>query len=97
MRAIGASSGRVAGLFIGEGLILGLLSWLLAIPLSIPAAYYMATQALALILDRELIYRFTLWGPLYWLGIVMILAVAASWLPARSATRLSVRESLAYA
>jgi putative ABC transport system permease protein len=97
MRAIGASSGRVAGLFIGEGLILGLLSWLLAIPLSIPAAYYMATQALALVLDRELIYRFTLWGPLYWLGIVIILAVAASWLPAHSATRLSVRESLAYA
>lgn len=96
MRAIGASSGRVAGLFIGEGLILGLLSWLLAIPLSIPAAYYMATQALALVLDRELIYRFTLWGPLYWLGIIIVLAIVASWFPARRATRISVRESLAY-
>jgi putative ABC transport system permease protein len=96
MRAIGASSGRVAGLFIGEGLILGILSWLLAIPLSIPAAYYMATQALTLVLDRELIYRFTLLGPLYWLAIVILLAVAASWFPARNATQLSVRESLEY-
>jgi putative ABC transport system permease protein len=96
MRAIGASSARVAGLFIGEGLILGLLSWLLAIPLSIPASYYMATQALALVLDRELIYRFTLWGPLYWLSIVIVLAIVASWFPARQATQISVRESLAY-
>lgn len=96
MRAIGASSGRVAAIFISEGLILGLLSWLLAIPLSIPAAYYMTTQGLTLMLDQELIYRFTLWGPLYWLGVVIILAVVASWFPARSATRLSVRESLEY-
>jgi putative ABC transport system permease protein len=96
MRAIGASSGRVAGLFIGEGLILGLLSWLLAIPLSIPAAYYMTTQGLALVLDRELIYRFTPFGPLYWLAIVIVLAIVASWFPAHSATQLSVRESLAY-
>jgi putative ABC transport system permease protein len=35
MRAIGASSGVVAGQFVGEGLILGWLSWLLAIPLSL--------------------------------------------------------------
>ncbi|HRV94986.1 MAG TPA: FtsX-like permease family protein [Anaerolineae bacterium] len=96
MRAIGASSGRIAAIFIGEGLILGLLSWLLAIPLSIPAAYYMTTQGLTLMLDQELIYRFTLWGPLYWLGVVIVLAVVASWFPARSATQVSVRESLEY-
>jgi putative ABC transport system permease protein len=96
MRAIGASSGRVAGLFIGEGLILGLLSWLLAIPLSIPAAYYMTTQGLALVLDQELIYRFTPLGLLYWLIIVIVLAVGASWFPARSAAQMSVQESLVY-
>lgn len=96
MRAIGASSSRVAGLFIGEGLILGLLSWLLAIPLSIPAAYYMTTQGLALALDQELIYRFTPSGLLSWLVIVSVLAVGASWFPARSAAQVSVRESLEY-
>ena len=96
MRAIGASSGRVAGIFIGEGILLGLLSWLLAIPLGIPAAYYMTTQGLALVLNLELIYHFTPFGPLYWLAIVIVLGLIASWLPARSAARLSVRESLAY-
>jgi 3-methyladenine DNA glycosylase/8-oxoguanine DNA glycosylase len=45
MRAIGASSGAIARLFVGEGLLLGWLSWLLAMPLSIPAGWLM-TQAL---------------------------------------------------
>jgi len=38
MRAIGASSARISWLFIGEGLIQGILSWLIALPLAIPAA-----------------------------------------------------------
>jgi putative ABC transport system permease protein len=96
MRAIGASSGAIALLFIGEGLLLGWLSWLIAMPLSIPAGQLM-TQALGAALQGTLIYRFTPTGPLYWLVIITILSVAASWLPARSACRISVRESLAYA
>jgi putative ABC transport system permease protein len=32
-----------------------------------------------------------------WLGIIIVIAVFASILPARSATRISVRDSLAYA
>jgi ABC-type antimicrobial peptide transport system permease subunit len=37
LRAIGASSRAIAGLFVGEGSLLGWLSWLLALPLNIPA------------------------------------------------------------
>lgn len=96
MRAIGASSSRVARIFIGEGLILGLISWLLAVPLSIPAAYYLTTQGLTLALDDEIIYRFTPFGLVCWLIVIVVLAVVASWFPARSATRISVRESLMY-
>jgi putative ABC transport system permease protein len=95
MRAIGASSGRIAGLFIGEGLILGLLSWLIALPLSIPAGYLM-TQALAAALQGEIVYNYTPTGALYWLGIITALSIAASWFPAWGSTRISVRESLAY-
>ncbi len=95
MRATGASSLTIARLFIGEGLILGWLSWLIALPLSLPAGYLMA-QGLGAALQGEIVYRYTPLGALYWLGIVTILAIAASWLPARGATRVSVRESLAY-
>jgi hypothetical protein len=35
---------QIIRLFMGEGIILGLLSWLIAWPLSIPAAYGLATR-----------------------------------------------------
>jgi putative ABC transport system permease protein len=95
MRAIGATSRNIATLFVGEGLTLGLLSWLIAVPLSIPASYLM-TQALAAAIQNEIIYYYTPTGAIYWLVIITLLSVAASWLPARGATRVSVRESLAY-
>jgi putative ABC transport system permease protein len=95
MRAIGASSWAISRLFIGEGLILGWLSWLIAVPLSIPTGRLM-TQALGAVLPTELVYIYRPTGPLYWLAIITLLAIAASWLPAQKATRISVRESLAY-
>ncbi|MCE7983089.1 MAG: ABC transporter permease [Caldilinea sp. CFX5] len=95
LRAIGASSRAIAGLFVGEGLILGWLSWLLALPLSIPAGQVMV-RGLSAALDGELIYKYTPTGALIWLGIITVLATLASWLPARAASRISVRESLVY-
>jgi len=95
MRAIGASSSAVAGQFVGEGLLLGWLSWLLAIPLSVPAGQRL-TQAFAGIMKLELIYQFSAPGVWYWLVIVTVLAVIASWFPAQKAAQTSVRESLAY-
>jgi putative ABC transport system permease protein len=95
MRAIGASTRAIAGLFVGEGLILGWLSWLLSLPLSIPAGQLMVA-GLGVALGGELVYHYTPVGGLIWLGIVTLLAAAASWLPARAASRVSVRESLAY-
>jgi putative ABC transport system permease protein len=95
MRAIGASSWSIAWLFIGEGLVLGLLSWLIALPLSLPAGYLM-TQAMAAAINGEIVFHYTPMGAVYWLAIITVLAIAASWLPAQGATRVSVRESLAY-
>ncbi|MCK6623628.1 MAG: hypothetical protein DPW09_05960 [Anaerolineae bacterium] len=95
MRAIGASSWVVAGQFIGEGLILGWLSWLLALPLSLPAGRLLSL-ALTRTLHIELVYQFSVWGVWYWLGIITVLAVVASWFPAQKAAQTSVRESLAY-
>ena len=96
MRAIGASSWQVIRLFVGEGVLLGLLSWLIAWPLSIPAAYGLTTQALSLALNQQLAYRFTPIGAVVWLVIITLLAVIASALPARKAARISVQESLMY-
>ncbi len=95
MRAIGASSRTVAGLFIGEGMLLGLLAWALAMPLSVPAGY-LFSEVLGSLFRFQMIYRFAWSGALIWLVIIIILSIAASAVPAVRATRLSVRESLTY-
>jgi putative ABC transport system permease protein len=96
MRAIGASSWQVIRLFVGEAILLGLISWLIALPLSIPVAYGLATRGLSFALNQQLSYNFTPSGAITWLVIITLLAVLASVFPARGAARMSVRESLAY-
>lgn len=96
MRAIGASSRRISLMFVGEGLIQSVMSWLIAVPLGIPAAYFMATVVLSQTFGDALLYHFSPTGIVLWLVIVVVLGSVASWLPARSATRISVRESLVY-
>ena len=96
LRSIGDSSWQVIRLFVGEGLILALIGWLIAIPISIPIAYLLATRGLSLALNTQLAYRFTPVGLALWLGVVIVLAVFARALPARGAARISVRESLSY-
>ncbi len=96
MRAIGASSWQVIRLFVGEGVLLGVLSWLVALPLSIPAAYGLTTFGLSFVLNQQLAYQFTPAGAILWLVIITMLAIFASALPARGAAKVSVRESLSY-
>jgi putative ABC transport system permease protein len=96
MRAIGASSWQAIRLFVGEGMLLGLISWLIALPLSTPVAYVFTTQGLSLALNQRLVYQFTPAGATLWLVIITLLAMIASALPARSASRISVHECLAY-
>lgn len=95
MRAVGASSADVGSIFAGEGLILGLLSWAQAVPLSLLGAPYFV-DALGQVIDFPVVYHYSLPGVWIWLAIVIVLSLLASWLPARRATQISVRESLAY-
>jgi ABC-type lipoprotein release transport system permease subunit len=54
------------------------------------------TEALSTAMDLEIVYHYTPQGAIMWLAIITFLAMLASGLPARRATKLSVRESLAY-
>lgn len=95
MRAIGASSLTVAGLFIGEGLILGLIAWVIAIPLSVPVGQLFAT-VIGQVINFGVLYQFSWNGALTWLIVIGVLSILGSAVPAIRATRVSVRESLAY-
>ena len=80
MRAIGASTWAIARLFIGEGLILGWLSWLIALPLSLQGGRIMVL-ALGQAFNSEYVYHYTPTGALLWLVIITVLSILASWLP----------------
>jgi putative ABC transport system permease protein len=95
MRAIGATDGAIGRLFVSEGLLLGWLSWLVAWPLSIPAGWFIV-QALSRTISMSLVFHYTFTGSFFWLGIISLLSIWASWYPARNAVRVSVRQSLAY-
>jgi putative ABC transport system permease protein len=95
MRAVGASSRDVGVVFSGEGLMLGLISWLFAVPLGLGLGPIFL-QAVGAALDFPAEYTPSFGAVWLWLGIVLVLSLAASWLPARRATQISVNESLAY-
>jgi putative ABC transport system permease protein len=97
MRAIGARSRTIMGMFMMEGIIQGLISWLIALPISIVAAASLARLMGQAMFDANLDYQYDFWAVLIWLAIILIISTLASILPARNATQISVRDSLAYA
>jgi putative ABC transport system permease protein len=96
MRAIGAHNRIVAKLVIVEGLIVGMLSYLIGALLSVPISYILSNVISQTIFSAKAEIAFTVKGFGIWLGVVVILSVLASLLPARNATRLTIREVLAY-
>ncbi|TVR69578.1 MAG: ABC transporter permease [Sphaerobacteraceae bacterium] len=96
MRAIGASNGQVAKIVVTEGLVVGLLGWLLASILSLPMSWALSYLIGVAFVQSPLEFTFSIAGILLWLIVVLVLSVVASLFPARNAWRLSVREVLAY-
>ena len=96
MRAVGASDGSVLKVFMVEGLFIGVLSWLIGAILALPIGKLLSDAVGIAFTDFPLNYTFSTNGALLWLAVVLVLAALASFLPARSASRLTVREVLAY-
>ena len=95
MRAIGASSFQIARLFVGEGLILGLMAWVIAIPLSVPVGQVFSL-VIGQVINFGVIFQFSWTGALQWFIIILVLSILGAALPALRASRISIRESLAY-
>jgi len=83
-------------LLIGEGITLGMVSWLFAVPLSYPAARAVSDAVGYPFMGAPLDFRYSAGGVVLWLAIVAALSALASLWPALQATRVSVREALAY-
>jgi putative ABC transport system permease protein len=96
MRAVGATARAIATVFVIEGVLVGCLSWLLALPLSLPGAYALGAVVGQAIVQIPLDFAYSVGGVFLWLLIVVILSILASHWSALRATRVSVRQSLAY-
>jgi putative ABC transport system permease protein len=96
MRAIGASDASVMGIIVGEGIFIGVLSWLLGVILALPIAHFLDVALGATMLHTQIMDVFSLPGALLWLVVAVGISALASFLPALRAARLSVREVLAY-
>jgi putative ABC transport system permease protein len=96
MRAIGASSLSIQGLVLVEGILIGILSWLLGALFAIPVGQLLSQIVGITIVQSPLTFVFAWDGFLVWLVMIMIISALASGMPARTASRLTVREVLAY-
>lgn len=95
-RAIGASNKMVMSLVIVEGLLIGLLSWFFGALLSFPISTLMSNAINLSLFGAPADFTFTPTGVALWLVVVLLLSVLASFVPARNAARLTIREVLAY-
>jgi len=96
MRAIGATNPILLKLVIAEGLLIGLISWVLATLLAFPISKLLSDSVSYSLFGNPSTFEVTPIGFLLWIVVVLILSILASLLPAYNATRLTIREVLAY-
>jgi putative ABC transport system permease protein len=96
MRAIGATDREITRMVIVEGLLIGLISFGLALLLAVPFTYLLSAIVSNAVFATPIAVEFTYMGYVIWLGLVILLSSLASVLPARNAARLTIREVLAY-
>jgi len=96
MRTIGAVDFVIMQSVIIEGLVIGLITWLLAIGVSFPISNALLEIIGQTMSGSTFDLHFTPTGITIWLGVIIVLSIIASIMPARNAARLTINEVLAY-
>ncbi len=96
MRAIGASNLDIQLIVIVEGMLIGLISWVVSILLSIPITSVLTYGVGAAIMGTPMSPVFGWSGIIAWLIGILVIGTVASALPAHRASSLTVRDTLAY-
>jgi putative ABC transport system permease protein len=96
LRAVGASNFDVQSIVIVEGIVVGLISWVISIVFSIPLTGLLAGGVGTAMFKSPLPTVYGTTGTFVWLIFMLFLATIASSLPARRASRLTVKDTLAY-
>jgi putative ABC transport system permease protein len=96
LRAIGAYNTVVMKLVLIEGLLIGLISFVLGAALSFPITAVLADVISQAIFGTSASFAFTIQGFAIWFGVMLALSALASFIPARSASKMTIREVLSY-
>ena len=96
LRAVGARSYTIMLMFVMEGVLQGLFSWIVSALVSLLVSQPLAQALGQVMFSTNLFYQYNQSAVLAWLIAVVIISTLASIIPARNATRISVRASLAY-
>jgi len=96
LRAIGAVDWEIMKSVVIEGVMIALITWVLAVGVSVPVSYALLGIIGEAMMGSSIELALTAEGAVIWLVVVVLLAVVASVLPARNAARLTIREVLAY-
>jgi len=96
MRAIGASNGNIQSIVIVEGMVIGILSWAISILVAIPITYILCYGVGLALMTVPMKAAYGVSGIIAWLIFTLALGSLASALPARRASKLTVRDTLAY-
>ena len=96
LSAIGARPRTIASHVWIEALLIGLMSWLVAVALAAPVSLVIENVGGRIFFRAPLEFFMSPAAAAIWLGLVMVLASVSSLAPARHAARLTVREALAY-
>ncbi|MGB7537556.1 MAG: FtsX-like permease family protein [Anaerolineales bacterium] len=96
LRAVGASGRDIALLVAGEGMMLGVISWILAVIAAEPAGRWITWTFGMTFFNVPLDFTYSVTGVLVWLGVVLLFAAGASLIPAYDASRAPVQEALVY-
>jgi putative ABC transport system permease protein len=96
MRALGATPRIVWLMIVAEGVVIGLLSWAIAALLAWPVSKAIGDSFVQMLFHSGLDFTFEPVGLLIWLLVSIGLSALASFLPAWRASRITVREALAY-
>lgn len=96
MRAIGAQHGTLFLLIQAEGLVIALLGWAIALPLSLPFSLLLGEAFSRIMFRVPVLWLPNLPAATAWLGAVVIISLIACAWPAWRAMRQRVAPTLAY-
>jgi putative ABC transport system permease protein len=96
LRAIGVTNRNLYRITTTEGFVIGLLSWVFSVLLSIPVSMYLGNKFFTIFFETTLNFNVSATGIIVWLAIIIVFSAFAVLVPAKNSTCQSVAEGLSY-